>query len=169
VKILRATIASFAFSIAVILCTVGLMDGFDYLLKSGLRHSSGDILISSQRGFFTYGDRLRGEIDTISPLSEAAVIQTEAFALNLEKSKGVLVRGVEEKNFSEATGLDLTLETNGIAIGKELAKELCKRRILVAPGEQRAQPIELRRIDQASALTRRRDQPCLVPKQLPSD
>ncbi len=124
VKILLATIASFAFSIAVILCTVGLMDGFDYLLKSGLRHSSGDILISSQRGFFVLGDRLMGEINTIAPLAKAPVIQTEAFALHLDKSRGVLVRGVEAQNFSEATGLDLTLNDNGIAIGKELAHEL---------------------------------------------
>ncbi len=123
-KILLATVLSFTFSIAVILCTFGLMDGFDHLLKSGLRHSSGDILITSRKGFFEVNDELQTAISALNPLAVAPVIQTEAFALHEGVSKGVLVRGIEAQNFSRATGLQVTLKESGVVIGEELARAL---------------------------------------------
>jgi len=123
-NILLATILSFTFSIAVILCTFGLMDGFDHLLKSGLRHSSGDILITSRRGFFTYSTDLKKQVELVAPLAIAPVIQTEAFALREEVSKGGLVRGIEGDNFSAATGLVLEVKPGEIVIGQELAAQL---------------------------------------------
>jgi ABC-type lipoprotein release transport system permease subunit len=123
-KILLATVFSFTFSIAVILCTFGLMDGFDHLLKSGLRHSSGDILITSRKGFFEVNDELQTAISALNPLAVAPVIQTEAFALHEGVSKGVLVRGIEAQNFSRATGLQVTLKESGVVIGEELARAL---------------------------------------------
>ena len=122
-KILLATIFSFTFSITVILCTFGLMDGFDHLLKSGLRHSSGDILITNRRGFFSVTEELRGKISAVNPQAIAPVVQTEAFAISGDKSKGVLVRGIDGENFSAATGLDVNVSAGSIAIGEELAKQ----------------------------------------------
>jgi ABC-type lipoprotein release transport system permease subunit len=123
-KILLATIFSFTFSIAVILCTFGLMDGFDYLLKSGLRHSSGDILITNRKGFFSISPDLISKINSLNPLSVAPVIQTEAFIISHEVSKGVVVRGIEERNFSDSTGLEVSVPSGRIAIGQELADQL---------------------------------------------
>lgn len=123
-NILLATVLSFTFSIAVILCTFGLMDGFDHLLKSGLRHSSGDILVTARRGFFSYDQDLDEQLRVVSPLSIAPVIQTEAFALTAGKSKGVMVRGIDGKSFSQATGLTVDIKPGGIVIGEELAKQL---------------------------------------------
>lgn len=123
-KILLATILSFTFSIAVILCTFGLMDGFDHLLKSGLRHSSGDLLITSRKGFFNLTPELQNIFKIVKPEAVAPVIQTEAFALRNEISKGVLVRGIEGDNFSAATGLTINLSQGEIVIGSELAKQL---------------------------------------------
>ena len=123
-KILLATIFSFTFSIAVILCTFGLMDGFDHLLKSGLRHSSGDILITSRKGFFEVNDELEMAFSALDTLAVAPVIQTEAFALHEGASKGVLVRGIETQNFSRATGLQVNLRESGVVIGEELARAL---------------------------------------------
>ncbi len=123
-KILLATILSFTFSIAVILCTFGLMDGFDYLLKSGLRHSSGDILITNRQGFFYLTPEMKVKLKSVRPLSVAPIIQTEAFALYGEISKGVLVRGVDDKSFSDATGLNMSLSSGEIILGEELAKQL---------------------------------------------
>jgi ABC-type lipoprotein release transport system permease subunit len=123
-KILLATIFSFTFSIAVILCTFGLMDGFDHLLKSGLRHSSGDILITNRKGFFELSPALQNEISVVKPLAVAPVIQTEAFALHGGVSKGVMVRGIEDKNFSDATGLSVTVPSGTVVIGEELAKQM---------------------------------------------
>lgn len=122
-KILLATIFSFTFSIAVILCTFGLMDGFDHLLKSGLRHSSGDLLVTYRKGFFTITDVLEDQLKTVNPISVAPVIQTEAFAIYGEDSKGVLVRGIEDHNFSLATGLKVSVPQGGVVIGEELARQ----------------------------------------------
>lgn len=130
-KILLATIFSFTFSIAVILCTFGLMDGFDHLLKSGLRHSSGDLLITSKKGFFSLTPELNQAVKKVKPLAVAPVIQTEAFALHNGMSKGVLVRGIEPANFSEATGLKVELPDGGLVIGEELARAL-----KVGPGDE---------------------------------
>jgi ABC-type lipoprotein release transport system permease subunit len=123
-KILLATILSFTFSIAVILCTFGLMDGFDHLLKSGLRHSSGDVLITNRRGFFTLSPDLQKTLTLVKPIAVAPVIQTEAFALHDDTSKGVLVRGIEDENFSNATGLQVKVPAGGIVIGEELSRQL---------------------------------------------
>lgn len=121
-RILVATIFSFTFSIAVILCTFGLMDGFDYLLKSGLRHSSGDVIITSKKGFFS-GEELTGRLAKIYPEGNfTSVLQTEAFALHGGKSRGVLVRGVET-GFSGVTGIEVK-PGPGVNIGAELAREL---------------------------------------------
>lgn len=123
-NILIATILSFTFSIAVILCTFGLMDGFDHLLKSGLRHSSGDLLITSRKGFFPLDKNLKNDISAVNPKFISPVVQTEAFAISQGQSKGVLVRGIESENFSQVTGLKITLEENSLAIGHELATAL---------------------------------------------
>lgn len=123
-KILLATLFSFTFSIAVILCTFGLMDGFDHLLKSGLRHSSGDLLVTSRKGFFSVSENLVQNFNSIHPRAIAPVIQTEAFAIHEGISKGVLVRGIESVNFSGATGLKVSLPDDGLVIGEELAKTL---------------------------------------------
>jgi len=123
-KILLATMMSFAFSISVILCTFGLMDGFDHLLKSGLRHSSGDILITSPKGFFFLNPELEENLNSISPSAIAPVIQTEAFALYQGQSKGVLVRGVESENFGRATGLEVSVSPGKMVVGYELARQL---------------------------------------------
>jgi ABC-type lipoprotein release transport system permease subunit len=123
-NILLATCISLTFSISVILCTFGLMDGFDHLLKSGLRHSSGDLIVSSKRGFFSYDKFLRASFKNIHPKVVAPVVQTEAFGIANGLSKGVLVRGVENDNFSDATGLRVHIPESGIVIGKELARQL---------------------------------------------
>ncbi len=122
-KILLATVFSFTFSIAVILCTFGLMDGFDHLLKSGLRHSSGDILITNRKGFFSLSPEFSEILNKIKPLSVSPVIQTEAFALFGDMSRGVLVRGINAEDFSRSIGLKLSVSPGGVVIGEELAKQ----------------------------------------------
>lgn len=122
-NILVATFFSFTFSIAVILCTFGLMDGFDHLLKTGLRQSSGDVIITNKRGFF-HRDEIDRAVSNTDPRAVAFVIQTEAFALANEQSQGVLVKGVDPDTFSEASGLSIKAKENGIVIGEELARTL---------------------------------------------
>lgn len=118
-----ATFFSFTFSIAVILCTFGLMDGFDHLLKTGLRQSTGDVILTNKKGFFRQ-DEISSAVDSSRPLSAAAVIQTEAFALANGGSQGVLVKGVDSGTFFEVSGLSIKTGASQIVIGEELAKSL---------------------------------------------
>jgi len=123
-NILVGTVLSFTFSIAVILCTFGLMDGFDDLLKSGLRNASGDILVTTRKGFFSYTEAFDKELRHIHPIGISPVIQSEAFASFGGISKGVLVRGIEPQSFEAATGLKLNVSDNGAILGEELGHQL---------------------------------------------
>lgn len=122
-RILLGTILSFAFSISVILCTVGLMDGFDYLLKSGLRNASGDVIITSRKNFFS-DTKIGSRLISIDPSGTySPLIQTEGFALANSKSQGVLIKGIDPESFAKVTGLIIS-PGEGIIIGEELAKIL---------------------------------------------
>lgn len=114
----------FSFSIAVILSTVGIMDGFVKTLKFGLRESSGDVHFYSRDGFF----KLRGEaldaLETLNIDQYSGYVQSEGFVLVNETSKGVLVKGVEAKTFSNVTGIPTGLNDGEVRLGIELAKFL---------------------------------------------
>lgn len=100
------------------------MDGFVKTLKFGLRESSGDVYFYSRDGFF----KLRGEaLDALESLNVdkySGYVQSEGFVLANEISKGVLVKGVDSKTFSEVTGIPTGLEVGEIRLGTELAKFL---------------------------------------------
>jgi ABC-type lipoprotein release transport system permease subunit len=123
-NILMATLISFSFSIAVILSTIGLMDGFDHLLKSSLRQTTGDLVLQSKKGFFEFNQELEEAILKSSPMNVAEVIQTEAFALSGESSRGVLVKGIDSQSFERATGLKIQLKIGEVAVGSELSELL---------------------------------------------
>ena len=144
-NILVATILSFTFSITVILCTFGLMDGFDHLLKSGLRHSTGDIVITSKKGFFkadeVFKESLGDHQKHFTP-----IVQSEAFSIFNGKSSGIILRGIEPQSFSEVTGLNLGLKAGEIMVGEELLKHLSLKvgdnlAITLGEGKENSLPI----------------------------
>ncbi len=111
-----------SFSISIILGTIGLMDGFEYVLKKGLRHSLGDIYFYSENGFFYFSDKLTLKFNELGIKNFSPYIQTEAFAIKGKHSRGVSVLGVKSSSFSKTTGLNIELEADEAAIGIELAK-----------------------------------------------
>ena len=115
-------ILSFAFSIAVILSTIGLMDGFESSLIKSLKNSSSDLVLSSNQGFFDF-EKLEPTLKKNKFIKNYdPLVITQSFAVYDQKSKGVLVHGVEEKDFNKVTNLKLKFDdTNSIAIGSELA------------------------------------------------
>ncbi|MFZ4714524.1 MAG: FtsX-like permease family protein [Bacteriovoracaceae bacterium] len=123
-RFLVGSILSFAFSITVILCTIGLMDGFEHILRRSLKKSSGDISVINTRGFFTYDSQAQAVFNDQKISVFTGLIQTEGFAIFDEKSKGVLIKGVDPTSFNEVTGLSLSLFQGEVAIGKALAQEL---------------------------------------------
>jgi ABC-type lipoprotein release transport system permease subunit len=123
-RFLYACIGSFSFSIAVILGTIGLMDGFEQTLKKSLLKSNGHINLVSRDGFFFFDSKLRSQLQ-IKEIKEASpIIQTQGFLIKGELSKGVLIKGVEPKAFERITSLKLSNLSTGIGIGKELAKQM---------------------------------------------
>jgi len=123
-RFLIAAILSFAFSIAVILCTVGLMDGFESTLVKSLQNASGDLILNSRDGFFHYDKKLLRLIESPHVEEITPIIQLEGFAINGELSKGVLVKGIDTKTFSTVTGLDIQLNEKEIVVGQNLLNSL---------------------------------------------
>lgn len=124
IRFLIGAIGSFSFSISVILCTVGLMDGFESTLVDSLQKSSGDLIVTSRNGFFHTDDEFLKigklpQVETLTPIT-----QVEAFFIFNGNSKGVLVKGVEEKSFKEVTSIDLDLKEGELVIGKALMESL---------------------------------------------
>lgn len=123
-RFLIGTIFSFSFSMAVILCTIGLMDGFELTLKKALSFANGDIKMTSNRGFYLDDDTFKSEIKKNKDIqSISSLLQVESFALVNEESKGVLLKGINPEEFKNITGLDVANVSDGVIIGKEFAQK----------------------------------------------
>lgn len=118
-----AVVLGFGFSIAVILSTLGIMDGFEKSLRIGLKKSNGDLLINSRNGFFKLDNQLKDSLIKNHLTKFSPVVQTESFLVVDEESKGVLVKGVDDI-YGEIVGLKINLKPGEIAIGSEIAKSL---------------------------------------------
>jgi ABC-type lipoprotein release transport system permease subunit len=109
-----------AFSIAVILSTVGIMDGFERALRHGLKKSTGDVTMQSRYGFFQVNDHLIEKLRESNITDFAKLVQLESFMVFNDESRGVIVKGIE-KNYGKIVGLPLDLGQNSVAIGSEIA------------------------------------------------
>lgn len=110
-----------AFSIAIILSTIGIMDGFEKALREGLKLSSGEITIQSQAGFYGMNGDILKVLEENPIRNFSQTIQTESFLITEEEAKGVVVRGIDD-TFGEVVGLNLNLRDDQVIIGSELAK-----------------------------------------------
>lgn len=117
-------ILGFAFSISVILATIGVMDGFGWSLKLGLKKSMGDLSLYYRDGLFNFEKDVEPFLKKVPKNKLSPVIKTEAFAVTENISKGVMVKGVDQEKFSRITGLNLAFNPGEVAIGKELARTL---------------------------------------------
>ncbi|MBD66713.1 MAG: hypothetical protein CME62_16010 [Halobacteriovoraceae bacterium] len=123
IRFLLGTILSLAFSIAVILSTIGLMDGFVLSLKKSLAFSNGDVKMTSRKGFFLYDETFEADFyKNNSVQSLTPILQIESFAITDLGSKGVLIKGIKPQEFSTITGLKLNDLKEGVAIGKKFAQ-----------------------------------------------
>lgn len=123
-KFFLGIILGFSFSIAVILCTIGIMDGFDETLRSGLQHSTGDLTLYSHEGFFYVDPELQKTVTLAGKLHIAPFIQTEGFVVSKGITKGLLVKGVDEDSFADIMPQVKFQNAYGLAVGKELATQL---------------------------------------------
>ncbi len=118
-------ILSFAFSQAVVLSTIGLMDGFEYTLKSALNRSTGDLIVTNLKNFFRENAPELGRLKTDPNVAfSTPIIRTEGHLLAQKRSKGVLVQGVTPQALKKIMGLDIALKSGQMIIGKTLSTEL---------------------------------------------
>ena len=121
-KFLIGVVAGLAFSIAVILATMGIMDGFVRSLNHGLKNSTGDATMQSRSGFFVLTPELKKKLQTAGVTQFSGLVQTESFLIVNEESSGVLVKGIEP-NYHDIVGLNFVdLNFRDVAIGSEIAK-----------------------------------------------
>lgn len=114
----------FAFSMAVILGNIGIMDGFEGALRVGLKKSTGDITIHSRFGFFDFDSFLKHELELSELTNYSTLVQTEGFIIKDETSKGVLIKGITPKSYEKVTGLKVEISEGEVSLGIELAKFL---------------------------------------------
>lgn len=110
-----------AFSISIILSTIGIMDGFERALREGLKISSGDVTMQSKNGFFDFDVALNRDFDFLEIHRYSKLIQTESFLISEDEARGVIVRGVDT-SYGSVVGLDLDLKAHHVGIGSELAE-----------------------------------------------
>ncbi len=121
-------ILGLAFSLAVVLATIGLMDGFVTTLKTNLHKSNGDLTLTHRRGFFRLDETLRAHFKYVGVEQLSEIIQTESFLIKSyldteeKEAKGVLAKGIDKLDYGKVVGMDFTFGGGEIAIGSELAK-----------------------------------------------
>ncbi|MBI2519418.1 MAG: ABC transporter permease [Bdellovibrio sp.] len=116
-----------AFSMAVILCALGIMDGFDREMRHKLRSISGDIQIVSRKGqlsLLQIEKDFEQASEMFANVRRTTVYQTEAFIIRQQNSRGILLRSVTPEEYSNAMGIKIDLRIGQIALGKELAQYL---------------------------------------------
>ena len=113
-----------SFSIAVILSTIGIMDGFTNSMRTGLQSSMGDIYFYSRSGFFELNEEARTEIEDIGLEDLTGYIDSQAFLVFDGSSKGIAVKGINAGEFNKLSGLDINPDPDGVVIGSQLAELL---------------------------------------------
>lgn len=120
-RFLLAVVASVSFSIAIILSTIGLMDGFQDSLYSGLRASLGDVTLTHRGGLFDYTPEIDEVLRESSLTAFASSYQLEGFLLSENGERGVRVLGVRPEGYQQVTGVSLAIKGSEVAVGRDIA------------------------------------------------
>ena len=86
-------------------------------LKEGLKKATGDLFFYSSNGLFELDQDLEKIIESSGVTQYSTIFQTEGFAIKGEKSRGILVKGVDFESFFKISKLNFSLKDNEIAIG----------------------------------------------------
>jgi len=111
------------FSVSVILSTIGIMEGFETSLRANLREASGDLIITSEDGFFDREDFKSRLEKRYGNTHVAEIIRSQGFLINKKITKGAILIGVTENSFFNKV-LKYKLKKDEIILGSELAESL---------------------------------------------
>lgn len=100
------------------------MDGFTKSMRSGLQSSMGDIYFYSRSGFFELDEDQKKSIEEMDLKDLTGYIESQAFLVFEESSKGISVKGINAKEFQKLSGLEINPEKESIVVGSELAEQL---------------------------------------------
>lgn len=120
-KFLVGVWVGLGFSIAVILSTVGIMDGFERALRQGLKKSSGDVTMQSRYGFFAVNDQIKAELAESNITKFSPLVQTESFMIFNDESRGVVVKAISS-DYGKIVDLPLDIPADSVIIGSEIAR-----------------------------------------------
>ena len=119
-----SSIFALSLSISFILCNIGLMDGYEWSFKEGLREFNADFSILSRNGFYHFDDDLKKSLNKNPAIEHLyPLIQIEAFIVKNSTSKGVLIRGVDS-SFYQLKLLKKVMLPGEISLGQTLADDL---------------------------------------------
>jgi ABC-type lipoprotein release transport system permease subunit len=117
-------ILGLAFSISVILGTIGIMDGFDQSLRGALKSSSGDFSIHSQDGFFSFEEDLSWGFEKLKIKEYHNFIQTQGFVVHNSESVGGIINSLKTSGDFTIHGEKIVPAKDQIFIGENLAKRM---------------------------------------------
>lgn len=113
IPIIFSLILGLSFSMAVILSTIGIMDGFDYSVRKALREINGDFSVTPYSSLIFKNAPLERFLRSWKKISKIDFcIKMEGFLIQQNTSWAVMIHGVE--------GIT-TLKDKEVAIGSELA------------------------------------------------
>lgn len=121
VRFLIAVILSVAFSISIILSTIGLMDGFQNSLSGALRQSLGDVVMTNREGLFEYNDTIKKQLRESILEAHTSSYQIEGFLITESGERGVRMLSVRS-DYEQVTGKKIILRAAEVAIGSDIAK-----------------------------------------------
>ena len=120
-RFLLAVIVSVAFSISIILSTVGLMDGFQNSLSSALRQSLGDVVMTYREGLFKYDGEIKEKLRKTILESHTSSYQVEGFLISGSGERGIRMLSVRS-DYGQVTNKNINLRAGEIAIGADIAE-----------------------------------------------
>ncbi|EQC49985.1 ABC transporter permease [Bacteriovorax sp. DB6_IX] len=118
-----ATILGLSFSLSIILSTLGLMDGFTKKLRESLNLGHGEIVLTSQKGFFSPHSSDFEGLDQVGIDKISFLVRTQSFAIHNTKGKAVFVLGVDS-SFADINKSFTPPASGEVVIGSSLAENL---------------------------------------------
>lgn len=127
IRFALAAIVGMAFSVAVILSTMGIMDGFGKSFSAFLKSTEGDVYFTRNNDFFTISGRVKESLAGLGVSTFSPEIVAQGFLIAKDGSIGVELRGVQQENLKLVNGIDIELEDGEIAVGRALAERFFLR------------------------------------------
>jgi ABC-type lipoprotein release transport system permease subunit len=125
-------ILGLGFSMSIVLCTLGIMEGFEQVFMTFLRQTEGDFQLKKK---IAYSKIMTGDQEDQTQFqleksflveelkaSVTSLVQKEAFLVYKNQHRGILLRGIDPSSFSKVFSMSLpVLQAGEIVLGQDFA------------------------------------------------